>query len=699
MKDISSAMEQKYSSQIEDLNKKMKAMSIELESERKQREENKKLSEEKYKKEIRDLQEKINTTIAQKEHETETIIQQINKAHSDEIQRQTKHTQNLNQDIINHKTKLNMLEAQLESSRDTIRNEVQKEFQQRIATLESTILEHSSTIAKTTSEIKAAEAKVSKVHLDAEARRVAEIAAKDKELNEVRAQLSKELNEVRAQLTKVTAETDKAKLLAEKAIADKLNAEIKERLIDITKLRESAAKREAEIRAEMAALNEATIAQHNNVITQILTSFTEKIEKIHTSSGDDLKQRINDIQKEIDNKLLPITKFYGGTNMEKGGGGEFAIRKVLLEEKIYDDATVEDVSQTDAAGDVVFKWRDIKCLIEVKNKAAIGKDDITKFERDIAQQKQKINCAIFISLRSKHMPGKTRKLLNLEYVMGTPVIYCYAPPPCAELHIAIEFIQMIVSTQDKGAAQTIEVTNKCREYYQLLIELIDSMTKDINRKRRELKQMENKIAELTKSKDTLETMIGADYIDAREETQPEKVIVKQKEDKEEGEEEETSTLLSTDKNERLDQLADFYISKVANGVKCTGPMIAEHFKIKPRLITTIGLKNIKERAVTNFSNKVINTDVLQKISNWARNNGNVFPTRAIMVKQRIMTDSAFKKLARLSDEESTTELIYKKYMEWVGTPSKPTTKQSEVEEPDGAQEEETKETSEEAESE
>jgi chromosome segregation ATPase len=144
------------------------------------------------------------------------------------------------------------------------------------------------------------------------------------------------------------------------------------------------------IAEEKAKLQAALDSKHRIEIKEL---NEQRAKELSVMQNNTLEQ----LQNTLLEKLDPITKFYGGTNTEKGEGGEGAIRDVLTTCGTYDASTVTDVSGQTATGDIIFNWGKMKCLIEVKNKKKLTKEDIDKFIRDVNQSADKINCAIFIS--------------------------------------------------------------------------------------------------------------------------------------------------------------------------------------------------------------------------------------------------------------------------------------------------------------
>ena len=227
----------------------------------------------------------------------------------------------------------------------------------------------------------------------------------------------------------------------------------------------------------------------------------------------DIYKKQNKIIPEI-NKLSqilePVIKHYSGTNSEKGASGEQTIYNMLLSNDSYRDALIIDTSNTTASGDIRFKWRKLNCLIEIKNKQTITKNDIDKFARDItansiiasdtttrdasdaedrAQMCGKVNCAIFCSLRTDVIPAHTRDVIQLDFINGCPVIYLFAPPPSKEINYAITFLDKLLSTMTIKGTINNQLISHFKNFYNHIIIYQLYFTKTINMKQKEIKQL------------------------------------------------------------------------------------------------------------------------------------------------------------------------------------------------------------------
>jgi hypothetical protein len=215
-------------------------------------------------------------------------------------------------------------------------------------------------------------------------------------------------------------------------------------------------------------------------------SIFESIFKPHPKH-DPLLDQIREI-------LNPVVKFYKGSNNDKGQGGELSIRELLYNYDGYRDGVIKETCDTKASGDLLFIFKNLRCLIEIKNKQSIAYADITKFERDIVNCKESINCGLFISLLTDKFPNRSRSLLQIEYIEGVPVIYLYAPPPSNEIHYAISYLDNLLSISiEQGLKYTEDLRRSFVDYYTEMVDLQKYFNTEVVKKGKELKYAEKKL--------------------------------------------------------------------------------------------------------------------------------------------------------------------------------------------------------------
>ena len=239
------------------------------------------------------------------------------------------------------------------------------------------------------------------------------------------------------------------------------------------------------------------IASHQSQILHLSESITQY--KLQKSSFD-----------EINSTLKPIVKFYGKSTEEKGTAGEKFIYNILTTSDRYVDAIVEDTSGVAKQGDIYFKWKQMKCLIEVKNKITLRREDIEKFERDIdtsISSSNNINCAILISLQTDIFPGRQRNLIQFDYYNNILVSYLHLSS-INDIHYAICCMDKLICSVTTNDEQTSKLIKHFTNYYSFIINTKSTYEKQIMSKNKEIIQLTKLIREL----DNTIKLITFDYI-------------------------------------------------------------------------------------------------------------------------------------------------------------------------------------------
>jgi len=122
-------------------------------------------------------------------------------------------------------------------------------------------------------------------------------------------------------------------------------------------------------------------------------------------------------------KLDPLTKLYSLSTLENGQSGEALVENILPQ--IFTACVIENVSHTDHSRDILFNLAEmnIRALVEVHNKSTLCLSDVNKFHREIMEQREKINCALFISINTPNIPTKGN--FTVDFHGGKPVIYMH----------------------------------------------------------------------------------------------------------------------------------------------------------------------------------------------------------------------------------------------------------------------------------
>ena len=259
--------------------------------------------------------------------------------------------------------------------------------------------------------------------------------------------------------------------------------------------------------AELAALRE-TIEQYKKAALlaredleraqvearQIRADTTRQLDR-YTTNLSEQKAAIRDLSEQFNAKMEPVNKFFGGTNSEKGTGGEYVIYNMLVTESRYTDAIVEDVHGQTAKGDILFKWRKIACMFEVKNKQVLTNADMEKFERDIKGlvANNAINCAVFVSLLTGVFPGRTRDIMQVDICERIPVIYLNLDiqnGKYSNLHYAIACLEQLVKISGSAGDNVKKLTGHFNNFYIYLQAQNDYFTRQVSDCKQALKRAE-----------------------------------------------------------------------------------------------------------------------------------------------------------------------------------------------------------------
>ena len=217
----------------------------------------------------------------------------------------------------------------------------------------------------------------------------------------------------------------------------------------------------------------------NNIKQSVITSYDYKItalqDKLKEQSGfkdrmiDTLNGSLMDIKLIVEEQRLIITnqkaelKKFTGTNDEKGTMGEEAIRNILTEE--FKEAIVLDTSGQTSRGDLLFKWRNLCCLIEVKNKLSLRYEDIAKFKFDIKDSG--VNCGIFVSLHTDQFPGMNRDCIQIETVHDVPCVFIHLKHD-SDLRYAVMYLNKIIGETVAPKNYNAEIIG-IRAYFEKMI--------------------------------------------------------------------------------------------------------------------------------------------------------------------------------------------------------------------------------------
>lgn len=240
---------------------------------------------------------------------------------------------------------------------------------------------------------------------------------------------------------------------------------------------------------EAVHVYQAQLAELHESVRQLM----QQREELNTHNANLMLEK----QNELHERLKPVLQMYQGGTVEKGTLGEQTVMGFLKCSPQYVSAEIKDTSGAAAQGDFHMRWENLRCLFEIKNKQTLTPEDISKFARDVKQNAEAaaINCAVFVSLRTKEFPGerRTREAIQHDVIEGTPVIYIYLSD-VEHLHYALLCLKQLIRT-----AQNQESKNLVA-HYQSYVQHVDSHIKyfegQIKEKEREIRQIRKKLSEL-----------------------------------------------------------------------------------------------------------------------------------------------------------------------------------------------------------
>lgn len=241
---------------------------------------------------------------------------------------------------------------------------------------------------------------------------------------------------------------------------------------------------------------------HNTIIEQLqfqITKLDDIIKEQRNQSKDSLlhteifnklnnhSHTVQDSFKEIVNIMQPLKKFYSGSNQEKCALGESIIYTFLSER--YPESITNYTAHTTGDADIQFIKNKLKILIEIKNKATITDSDLKKFLRDIHDNYDagKINCGIFVSLRTNVIPGKDNQNMHIEHDGNIPIIYIHINPLFVDaIKYAIVFLDKILNIENQSNESIKALKSHLMKYYNCLTDMIKIMNEKASKLKLEL---------------------------------------------------------------------------------------------------------------------------------------------------------------------------------------------------------------------
>ena len=386
---------------------------------------------------------------------------------------------------------------------------------------------------------------------------------------------------------------------------------------------------------------------------QILDTLKNNNVSVQQLINENISRHTVDLSSQI--KLIsdPILKFYGGTNMEKGNLGECFVDN-LLKDNTFSDAIIEDVSGKTAAGDRLFKWRKLKCLIEVKNKRKITRDDIEKFTRDITTSATSlnINCGIFISLLTNEYPGRTREIIQIDYVGNIPVIFIYVTDQ-TQIIYAITYLEKIINVDTGDNTKEIKILsdyfinykNYVYESQKNTFSMIQLRERELKYLRRQLENYNSIIEDLEKNYSSVAKFVNLSATsDNLEELYEEETAPVEKFD-------------ATDPNAK-NNLLDKIINNLLINKSINQTDLLKQLTLTRDIFEKLGgYKNLVRDAKYKFLSTQITDDIIKKIIDYKTQN-NIFPSRETIIKLKIISERDYKKINKVLKVKKLIDVIH-----------------------------------------
>jgi hypothetical protein len=499
-----------------------------------------------------------------------------------------------------------------------------------------------------------------------------QIQNKSLEVEQLHATYEKQRKDLEEQYQQAKNKAIHAALESKDAVINSLNEQLKPLQTQNNILRDQL--------TEQQILTARAVAEEKVKLTNdIHKEYKEQINQLITKHSSELQQAYRECNEKTDlireeitannylaisKSLEPITKYYGGSNQEKGDGGELAIRQVLQRAEKYDDAVIEDVSGQAASGDVYFKWRNMSCLIEIKNKATLTKEDIAKFERDIIESSKKLNCAMFISTRTKSFPiqNGTRDIMQLSYVQGVPVMYVYAPPPSNEIHFALACLDRIIQTSEATSQEHAELREQFIEYYNYVLcyqKFFDKKLKDSQREVKDLLKHSEKFNALCERLSPIYARLSS--IEPHDELDEERADESTDEQIDELDDEPIESNrrlepLRADPEEQFQQLIEEYIKLSLRSESPTIQMLSQSFNVSTKTIEKIGFKKIAAAAHNKYLMTYITAEKAAAVIAFY-NKHNHYPNRKELAHHKLVPDYVLRNISKVTKQKKVAECI------------------------------------------
>lgn len=206
--------------------------------------------------------------------------------------------------------------------------------------------------------------------------------------------------------------TERDRLTDERAQMATHHAEVLSRLADVAEARGRLETREAEARARVDAREAEARAKAEAREAEAHARLEARLAGMHSDE-------VRRLRAELDRLR--------GTNHVKGVEGEAAVAAAMR--AAFDAWTFMDTSSKGGESDFhMVSPAGETLVVEVKNKASVTAGDVSKSQRDVAELHDRLGNALigylFVSLRSRAIPGKGSAALEVSSSSSVPVMWC-----------------------------------------------------------------------------------------------------------------------------------------------------------------------------------------------------------------------------------------------------------------------------------
>jgi len=450
-------------------------------------------------------------------------------------------------------------------------------------------------------------------------------------------------------------------------VNERLTAEYNKEKVNMVNLYEDRLKlKDEELTNKLTMMNNKdtlyneTINKYNDIIENYKKDI-ENYKKDIEASKKDIENNNNVINtiNSLSESLKPVYKFYNGTNMEKGNLGEKRVFNLLTQNSYFKDAIIEDTSNQTSRGDIYLKWKGLRCLLEIKNKDYVTKEDISKFKKDVlltSDSIYNINSAILISLKTDQFYGQSRENIKLELINNVPHLYIYLKNN-DDIEYALSYLEFIINNKIDNTEKNAILINYFKSYYALVTNSIKIYENRILSYEKEIKKL---YKEYHTYKDNLKNiepnlfLIGKKASIDEDENSESKTKKNKNEDNEdnesnsnidEDENKKEKTVLHDEEYYIREKIKKTYINSIAKDEEISEEIFAKIYNVTD--FDRFGsYQKMMEEAKSDFLKKWITDEIVTKISEYKIKNGG-YPERSYVTKQKILRDHVIRKVGKI----------------------------------------------------